>query len=42
MTNVWQELVYPDWFEEFKRIWGELEVSEIGLKKTMKMWGIKK
>ena len=35
MCYVWGELVYPDWFEEFKRIWGELEIPEEDLKRTL-------
>jgi hypothetical protein len=40
MNNIWEELSYLEWFERFKRIWGELEISEKSLKKTMEMWGI--
>jgi len=38
MCYVWGELVYPEWFEAFKRIWGELEVSWDDIKRTMKIW----
>ena len=40
MINEWKELSYPEWFERFKRIWGELKISEEDLKRTMKLWGI--
>lgn len=38
MGNVWGGLYYPEWFERFKRIWGELEISEKEIKKTMRLW----
>lgn len=38
MEDIWKELIYPEWFERFKRIWGKLEVSEIEIQRTMKMW----
>ncbi len=40
MDTIWGELFNPEWFEEFERVWGELEMSEEDLKKTMKMWGV--
>jgi hypothetical protein len=39
MDNAWEKLSYPEWFERFKKIWGELEILEEDLKKTMKMRG---
>lgn len=38
MNDIWEELTYPEWFERFRKIWGELEISEEALKKSMKMW----
>lgn len=38
MGHVWGELYCLEWFERFKRIWGELEISEKEIKKTMRLW----
>lgn len=38
MSECWYILVYPDWYEHFKRIWGELELSWAEMKKTIEMW----
>lgn len=40
MNDMWEEPSYPEWFDRFKRVWGELEIPEESLKRTMKMWGI--
>lgn len=37
MKNIWGKLFDLEWFERFKKIWGELEVSEVELRKTMRM-----
>ena len=27
MSECWGELFYPDWYEHFRRIWGEFEID---------------